>query len=81
MKYPNKVISGGQTGVDRAGLDAGIEIGCSEKYSSADFVSHAGIPVYIDAKHKIALNKIMIIDRNTLITGSKFACYADQSIR
>ena len=27
MKYPNKVISGGQTGVDRAGLDAGIEIG------------------------------------------------------
>ena len=52
----------------------------SEKYSSADFVAHAGIPVYIDAKHKIAHNKIMIIDRNTLITGSKFACYADQSI-
>ena len=24
MKYPNKIISGGQTGVDRAGLDAGI---------------------------------------------------------
>jgi len=42
----------------------------SEKYSSADFVAHAGIPVYIDSKHKIAHNKIMIIDRNTLITGS-----------
>ena len=27
MKYPNKIISGGQTGVDRAGLDAGIEAG------------------------------------------------------
>lgn len=42
----------------------------TEKYSSADFVAHAGIPTYIDAKHVIAHNKIMIIDRSTLITGS-----------
>jgi phosphatidylserine/phosphatidylglycerophosphate/cardiolipin synthase-like enzyme len=42
----------------------------SEKYSSADYVSHAGIPVHIHSKHKIAHNKIMILDQNTLITGS-----------
>ena len=42
----------------------------SQKYSSADFVSHAGIPTYIDSAHAIAHNKIIIIDRNTLITGS-----------
>ena len=42
----------------------------SEKYSSADFVNNAGIPTYIDAKHAIAHNKIMIIDGTTLITGS-----------
>lgn len=42
----------------------------SAKYSSADFVAHAGIPTYIDAQHAIAHNKIMIIDRGTLITGS-----------
>ncbi len=41
-----------------------------EKYTSADFVAHAGIPTYIDDKHAIAHNKIMIIDRSTLITGS-----------
>ena len=41
-----------------------------ERYSSADFLVHGGIPTYIDAKHAIAHNKIMIIDRNTLITGS-----------
>jgi phosphatidylserine/phosphatidylglycerophosphate/cardiolipin synthase-like enzyme len=41
-----------------------------EKYSSADFVLHAGIPVWIDAKHQIAHNKIMIIDGTTVITGS-----------
>jgi len=42
----------------------------SEKYSSADFVAHAGIPTYIDSAHAIAHNKIIIIDRSTLITGS-----------
>jgi phosphatidylserine/phosphatidylglycerophosphate/cardiolipin synthase-like enzyme len=41
-----------------------------EKYTSADFVAHAGIPTFIDAAHAIAHNKIMIIDRSTLITGS-----------
>jgi phosphatidylserine/phosphatidylglycerophosphate/cardiolipin synthase-like enzyme len=41
-----------------------------EKYTSADFVAHAGIPTYIDAAHAIAHNKIMIIDRSTLISGS-----------
>ena len=42
----------------------------SEKYSSADFVAHAGIPTFIDAKHAIAHNKIMIIDGVTILTGS-----------
>ena len=42
----------------------------SKKYSAADFVVHAGIPTYIDSAHAIAHNKIMIIDRSTLITGS-----------
>ena len=41
-----------------------------ERYTEATFLSNAGIPVYIDDKHTIAHNKIMIIDRNTLITGS-----------
>lgn len=40
------------------------------KYSAATFLSHAGIPVLVDDKHTIAHNKIMIIDRETLITGS-----------
>ncbi|MGO9138760.1 MAG: phospholipase D family protein [Syntrophales bacterium] len=42
----------------------------SEKYSSATFVSNAGIPTLIDDKHAIAHNKIMIIDKETVITGS-----------
>jgi len=42
----------------------------SEKYSAGDFIAHSGIPTYIDDKHAIAHNKIMIIDRETVITGS-----------
>jgi phosphatidylserine/phosphatidylglycerophosphate/cardiolipin synthase-like enzyme len=42
----------------------------TEKYGSADFVQHAGVPIWIDAKHAIAHNKIMILDGETVITGS-----------
>jgi phosphatidylserine/phosphatidylglycerophosphate/cardiolipin synthase-like enzyme len=40
------------------------------KYSAATFLHNSGIPVLIDSDHAIAHNKIMIIDRSTLITGS-----------
>lgn len=42
----------------------------SEKYTAATFLQNANIPVLIDDRHKIAHNKIIIIDRATLITGS-----------
>ncbi|MFZ1935979.1 MAG: phospholipase D family protein [Thermoguttaceae bacterium] len=42
----------------------------TEKYSSADFVAHAGIPCFIDAQHAIAHNKVMVIDGATVLTGS-----------
>ena len=42
----------------------------SERYTAATFLANAGIPTYIDAKHTIAHNKIMIIDRETVVTGS-----------
>lgn len=42
----------------------------TEKYSSADFVAHAGIPTFIDAKHAIAHNKIIIVDALVVVTGS-----------
>ena len=42
----------------------------TERYSSADFLAHAGIPTFIDARHAIAHNKIMIIDGAVVVTGS-----------
>jgi phosphatidylserine/phosphatidylglycerophosphate/cardiolipin synthase-like enzyme len=41
-----------------------------EKYTEADFLLHAGVPTWIDAKHAIAHNKIMVIDSHMVLTGS-----------
>jgi phosphatidylserine/phosphatidylglycerophosphate/cardiolipin synthase-like enzyme len=39
-------------------------------YSPATFFANQGIPAYIDSNHAIAHDKIMIIDKETVITGS-----------
>jgi len=42
----------------------------TQKYSSSTFLFNVGIPVKIDARHAIAHNKVMVIDGETVITGS-----------
>ena len=42
----------------------------SQKYTSASFLANSRVPTYIDADHAIAHNKIIIIDKETVITGS-----------
>jgi len=42
----------------------------TEKYTEADFLLHEGVPTFIDGKHAIAHNKIMVIDGATVLTGS-----------
>lgn len=52
----------------------------TEKYSSADFLLHAGVPTQIDSRHAIAHNKVMILDGQTVITGSfNFTKSAEES--
>ena len=41
-----------------------------EKYSAATFLANSRIPTFIDDEHGIAHDKIMIIDGQTVITGS-----------
>ena len=42
----------------------------TEKYTSATFLANAGVPVRIDNDFAIAHSKIMILDEETVITGS-----------
>ncbi|HMB94465.1 MAG TPA: phospholipase D family protein [Tepidisphaeraceae bacterium] len=52
----------------------------TEKYTEATFLANHNIPVFIDDQHDIAHNKIMIIDGQTVITGSfNFTKQAEKS--
>jgi hypothetical protein len=48
-------------------LDKSNETG---KHSGATYLVNKGVPVWIDSKHAIAHNKVMIIDGANVITGS-----------
>ena len=41
-----------------------------EHYAAAALLAQAGVPVEIDAAHAIAHNKVMVIDGETILTGS-----------
>ncbi len=51
----------------------------THKYSAADFLANQGVPTKIDATHAIAHNKIIIIDGETVITGS-FKCATSSAV-
>ena len=51
-----------------------------ERDSSSSFLHDAGVPTFIDGKHQIAHNKIIVIDGETVITGSfNFTKAAEES--
>jgi phosphatidylserine/phosphatidylglycerophosphate/cardiolipin synthase-like enzyme len=51
----------------------------SESYSEANFIANAGIKTFIDARHPIAHNKVIVIDEREVITGSfNFTRAADE---
>lgn len=71
--FTNTAIARALVDAHRRGVKVEIILDRSqktEKYSEADFTAHAGIVTWIDAAHAIAHNKIMIIDDETVITGS-----------
>ena len=56
------------------GVDVGVILDKSDERASsasgADYVARAGIPVFIDYQPAIAHNKVIVVDRHTVITGS-----------
>jgi len=72
------IVDARKRGVDvRVILD---KSNASRGYSGATFLEHAKVPVLIDAQHAIAHNKVMIIDGQTVITGSfNFTKAAEQN--
>jgi phosphatidylserine/phosphatidylglycerophosphate/cardiolipin synthase-like enzyme len=71
--FTSKKIAKALVYAHKRGVDAKIILdksNLSGKYSAGDFTAHMGIPTFIDAQHATAHNKIIIIDGETVITGS-----------
>jgi len=57
----------------KRGVDVRVVVDKSQKsarYTSANFIANAGIPVRIDFKHAIAHNKVIVVDGHTVEQGS-----------
>ena len=51
-------------------LDKSAESNVPYRHKDADLFAHSGIPVSVDFRPRIAHNKVMIVDRHIVITGS-----------
>ena len=72
--FTSKPIARAIADAKRRGIDVEVILDKSQtkhnKYSSAKYLANQNIPVWIDYKPSIAHNKVIIIDNNTVITGS-----------
>lgn len=71
--FTNKDIVKALVEANKRGVDVFVVLDKSNKtdrYSVADLLDHFGVSTYIDSQHAIAHNKIMILDKQTVITGS-----------
>ncbi|HBE78996.1 MAG TPA: phospholipase D family protein [Firmicutes bacterium] len=81
--FTSAPIAAALVGANRRGVMVRVILDKSqqtEKYSSATYLTNAGVPVHIDRAFAIAHNKIMIVDRADVITGSfNFTKAAEQN--
>jgi phosphatidylserine/phosphatidylglycerophosphate/cardiolipin synthase-like enzyme len=71
--FTSQPIAAALVAAKKRGVTIAVILDRSQKtanYSEADFLAHAGVPTFIDAKHAIAHNKIIVIDSAVVVTGS-----------
>lgn len=71
--FTSKKIANALAGAKRRGVVVEVILDKSQetqRYSMAGFLAEQGVPTFIDHSHAIAHNKVMLIDHDTVITGS-----------
>ena len=71
--FTSRPIGSALVAAHRRGVDVKVILDAAstgDHRTEAVYVLHGGIPVYLDAKHAISHNKVILIDDTTLITGS-----------
>lgn len=70
MPIAKALVEAKQRGVDVKVILDKSQKSIRQRFSSAQFFRDYGIPVWIDSKVAIAHNKVMVIDKKTVIEGS-----------
>ncbi len=71
--FTSKPIGSALVEAHRRGVDVRVILDAEQlrfKNYEVDYLARGGIPVTVDSKHNNAHNKVMIIDGETVITGS-----------
>ena len=71
--FTSKPIAQALINAKLRGVDVAVVVDKSqntERYSSATFLANAGIPVRVDYEHAIQHNKFIVVDQETIETGS-----------
>jgi phosphatidylserine/phosphatidylglycerophosphate/cardiolipin synthase-like enzyme len=71
--FTSKPIAGALLKASRRGVRVQVVADAeanSRKYSAAQYLANSGVPVRLDSHYKIMHNKFMVIDGDTLETGS-----------
>ncbi len=71
--FTSEPIAKALLGAHKRGVNVFVILDKSQKkegYSPTTFFANQGIPAYIDASHARAHDKVMIIDKETVVTGS-----------
>lgn len=71
--FTSEPIAKALLGAHKRGVKVYVILDKSQKkdgYSPATFFANQGIPAYIDSMHARAHDKVMIIDKETVVTGS-----------
>ena len=71
--FTSRPIGTALVGAQRRGVKVTVlldALAASENRREPEYLARNGVPVFLDAKHAVAHNKIVLIDGRTLITGS-----------
>jgi phosphatidylserine/phosphatidylglycerophosphate/cardiolipin synthase-like enzyme len=71
--FTSRAIGSALVAAQRRGVNVRLvldAVATSENRKEADYCVHNGVPVFLDSRHGIAHNKVILIDERTLITGS-----------
>ena len=71
--FTSAIIAKGLVNAKRRGVQVEVILDQGQRkshYGAVDFLLHAAIPTRLDGAHAIAHNKVIIIDKETVITGS-----------